>query len=111
VISGDLLREGRLRAGLTQRELATRARTSQSAVARWESGEVVPSFERLRELVRACGLELTVGLATYDDSYDEWILAALDKSPPDRLATATHAAEVWRDIQKRVEAARERAGV
>ena len=111
MISGDLLREARLRAGLTQRELASRARTSQSAVARWESGEVVPSFERLRELVRACGLELTVGLANYDDSYDEWILAALDKRPADRLATATHAAQIWRDIQKRVEDARDRAGV
>ena len=111
MISGDLLREARLRAGLTQRELASRARTSQSAVARWESGEVLPSFERLRELVRACGLELTVGLANYDDSYDEWILGALDKSPADRLEAATNAAEIWRDIQGRVEAARERAGV
>lgn len=111
MISGDLLREARLRAGLTQRELASRARTSQSAVARWESGEVVPSFERLRELVRASGLELTVGLANYDDSYDEWILMALDQPPADRLAAATHAAQMWRDIQKRVEGARERTGV
>jgi transcriptional regulator with XRE-family HTH domain len=111
VISGDLLREARLRAGLTQRELASRARTSQSAVARWESGEVVPSFERLRELVRACGLELTVGLANYDDSYDEWILAALDESPAKRLERAVEAAGAWAGWRKRLEAARERAGV
>jgi transcriptional regulator with XRE-family HTH domain len=109
VISGDLLREARLRAGLTQRELATRARTSQSAIARWESGEVVPSFERLRELIRACGLELTVGLANYDDSYDEWILKALEQTPVERVRNAVSAAAVWRDIGRRVEEARERA--
>ena len=111
MISGDLLREARLRAGLTQRELASRARTSQSAVARWESGEVVPSFERLRQLIRACGLELTVGLAEYDDSYDEWILRALAMSPAERLGSAAQAAGVWQDIRRRVEVARERAGV
>jgi transcriptional regulator with XRE-family HTH domain len=106
VISGDLLREARLRAGLTQRELARRAGTSQSAVARWESGEVVPSFERLRELVRACGLELTFGLANYDDSYDEWILRSLRRTPAERLAGAATAARSIRDWQDRVEAAR-----
>jgi transcriptional regulator with XRE-family HTH domain len=85
VISGDLLREARLRAGLTQRQLATRANTSQSAIARWESGAVQPSFERLRELIRACGLELTYGLATYDDSYLSHINRQLALSPAERV--------------------------
>ncbi|MEX2212134.1 MAG: helix-turn-helix transcriptional regulator [Gaiellaceae bacterium] len=111
MISGDIIREARLRARLTQRELATRARTSQPAVARWESGAVVPSFERLRELIRACGLELTIGLATYDDSYDEWILGALKKSPAERLEAAARAAEAWSGWRDRLEAARERASV
>ncbi len=106
MISGDLLREARLRARLTQRELARRAATSQSAVARWESGEVVPSFERLRELVRACGLELTIGLANHDDSYDEWIEAALEQSPAERLEHAVEAARVFGEWQQRLEAAR-----
>jgi transcriptional regulator with XRE-family HTH domain len=106
VISGDLLREARLRAGLTQRELARRAGTTQPAIARWESGGVLPSFERLRELVRACGLELTVGLATYDDSHDEWIHRALRQSPAERLAQATHASRAIRGLQGRIEAAR-----
>ena len=111
MISGDILREARLRAGLTQRELGRRAKTSQSAIARWESGEVFPSFERLRELIRACGLELTFGLANYDDSYDEWIAKALGLSPADRLTTAVRAAGKWHDIQLQVETAHERAGV
>ena len=37
-IGADLIREARKRAGLTQRELAERAATTQSSVARWESG-------------------------------------------------------------------------
>ena len=56
VVSGDLLREARLRAGLSQAELARRAGKARSAIGRWERGEVLPSFETLRELVRACGL-------------------------------------------------------
>jgi transcriptional regulator with XRE-family HTH domain len=111
MISADLLREARLRAGLTQAELGRRVERSQSQIARWERGDVKPSLETLRELIRACGLELTLGIATYDDSYDEWIAKALERSPAERLSAAARAAGVWRDIQPRVEAARERAGV
>jgi transcriptional regulator with XRE-family HTH domain len=100
VISGDVLREARLRGGLTQRELARRASTTQPAIARWESGDVVPSFERLRELVRACGLELTFGLANYDDSYDEWILGALRLTPKERLEDAQERERVYESIRR-----------
>lgn len=55
--------DARVRAGLTQRELARRARTSQSAVARIESGAVSPSLETLRRLVAACGFDLRLSLA------------------------------------------------
>jgi transcriptional regulator with XRE-family HTH domain len=102
VISGDLLREARLRAGLTQKELARRAGTSQSAIARWESGAVQPSLERLRELIRACGLELTLGIANYDDSYDEWIERYLDLTPEERVRQAIERAAVVREIQAAV---------
>jgi transcriptional regulator with XRE-family HTH domain len=91
---------------LTQRELASRAGTSQSAIARWESGEVVPSFERLRELIRACGLELTFGLANYDDSYDEFITASLARRPAERVARAVQATRVFGEWRERLEAAR-----
>ena len=102
MISGDLLREARLRAGLTQAELARRAGTSQSAIARWESGAVQPSLERLRELIRACGLELTLGIANYDDSYDEWIERYLDLTPEERIQQAIDRAAVVREIQAAV---------
>ena len=58
MVSGDLLREARLRAGLTQGELAERVGTARSQISRYERGDVLPSLETLRRLIRACGLEL-----------------------------------------------------
>jgi transcriptional regulator with XRE-family HTH domain len=84
--SADLLREARLRADLTQEELGRTVRRSQSAIARWESGRVQPSLETLIELIRACRLELTFGLANYDDSYDYYINRLLDMTPSERVA-------------------------
>ena len=51
--SGDLIREARLRAGLTQYELAKRSGRERSVIARWEQGSVAPRVETLVELVRA----------------------------------------------------------
>ncbi len=53
-----LLRAARERAGLTQRELARRARTSQSVVARIELGHTSPSLATLTRLLQAGGFEL-----------------------------------------------------
>jgi transcriptional regulator with XRE-family HTH domain len=111
MISADLLHEARLRAGLTQAELGRRVNRTQSQIARWERGDVKPSLETLRDLIRACGLELTFGLTNYDDSYDEWILKALELTPEERLAKAVHAARVWTEFRAGVEEARERAAV
>lgn len=57
MISGHLLRDARLRAGLLQAELARRAGEPTSVVVRWKRGEVNPNLETLRELIRAAGLE------------------------------------------------------
>jgi transcriptional regulator with XRE-family HTH domain len=88
MISADLIRQARLRAGLTQEELGQAVGRSQSAIARWESGRVQPSLETLRELIRACRLELLYGLANYDDSYDSHINGLLDMTPSKRVADA-----------------------
>ena len=64
----DLVREARKRAGLTQRELAERAATTQSAIARLESGRTAPSFDSVLRLIRLCGFRLDVALDPYDDS-------------------------------------------
>lgn len=84
-MGADLVREARRRAGLTQRELAERAGTTQSAIARVESGRVDPGFETVRQLMRLCGFNLLVALDPYDDS-DLWqAKQLLKKSPEARL--------------------------
>lgn len=98
MLSADLLREARLRAGLTQAELGRRVRRTQSQIARWERGDVKPSLETLRDLIRACGLELTLGLANYDDSYVPHIERYLALTPEERVIQALRRAEVNREI-------------
>lgn len=55
---GELVRDARVSADLTQAELARRAGTSQAAVARYESGAVSPSVSTLERLLHAAGQEL-----------------------------------------------------
>lgn len=52
------VRYARLRAGLTQAELAGRAGISQPALARIESDRVRPRIDTLQKLLRECGLTL-----------------------------------------------------
>ena len=66
--SASLIREARLRAGLTQTELAERTGRDRSVVARWEQAVVAPSLETLLELIRACGFDLPLELVPYDDN-------------------------------------------
>lgn len=86
MISGDLMREARLRAGLTQFELASRLGKAQSVIARWERGAVVPSLETLRDVVRACDLDLTFFMSRFDDSNVAIIDEHLRMTPAQRFA-------------------------
>jgi transcriptional regulator with XRE-family HTH domain len=106
VLSADLLREARLRAGLTQAELGRRVGRHQSAIARWESGRSRPSLETLRELIRACGLELGFTIANYDDSYLSHINRSLGLGPAERITRATETANAFRELRPKIEAAR-----
>lgn len=69
-----MVREARRRAGLTQLQLARRLSTTQSAIARMETGAAEPSFERVLAAVGACGLELHVGIRERETS--DWSVAA-----------------------------------
>lgn len=61
-VSGAIVRQARRRAGLTQRELAVRASTSQSVVARIEQGRSDPSTATLARLLAAAGFEVRAEL-------------------------------------------------
>src|ERR1700681_3438653 len=54
-----LLQSARGRAGMTQRQLARKARTAQSVVARIELGETSPSWSTLVRLLKAAGFSLS----------------------------------------------------
>lgn len=61
-ISAELIR-ARLRAGLSQAELAARMGTSQSAIARLESGQTLPSTKTLLRFAQATKSKVEVRLS------------------------------------------------
>ncbi len=61
-ISAELL-QARLRAGLSQEELAVRMKTSQSTIARLESGQALPSTKTLLRFAEATGSKVHVRLS------------------------------------------------
>lgn len=92
--SGQYLREARRRAGLTQRTIATKAGVSQSLVARIEAGEIEPSLDRLRSLVRACGFDLDIHVVPLDE--DAWAMVEelQQLTPDERVRRVAEAARL-----------------
>jgi transcriptional regulator with XRE-family HTH domain len=82
---GELIREARKRAGLSQRDLAELLGTTQAVIARWETGRRSPSFERVVEAVRACGFELAVSIVNPDDQHSLLVQDSLQLTPTERL--------------------------
>lgn len=58
----NILESARKRAGMSQRQLAEKARTAQSVVARIELGDTSPTLRTLDRLVKAAGFELDLEL-------------------------------------------------
>ena len=85
VRSGDIIREARLRAGLSQLEVGERIGRDRAQIARWERHGVAPSLETLLQVVRACGFDLSLELKDYDTSRDAALEATLLLSPQERL--------------------------
>lgn len=83
--SATLIREARLRAGLTQQELAERSGRERSVIARWEQGATAPSLEALLEVIHACGFELPLELAPHDEAASERLRENAVLSPERRL--------------------------
>ena len=106
MLSADLIREARLRAGITQAELGLRIGRSQSQVARWERGAVTPSFETLLDLIRACGFDLWFRMLNRDDSYVPYIERALERTPEQRVERAARAVAPYRELRDQIAAAR-----
>ena len=95
-----LVREARRRAGLTQAELAARAGTTQSAIARLERGATTPTLETISNLVRAAGFDLTIGIAPSDDDHD-WSIVQQNThlSPTQRVRQNTRTVRFVREAR------------
>lgn len=65
-----LIRTARLRAGLTLRQLASRAATSHSTLAAYEQGRTTPTVDTLDRVLRAAGYAADVELSLRMDDGD-----------------------------------------
>lgn len=85
----QIIREARLKAGLTQSDLAERLGRDRAQVARWETGAQQPSFENLRAVVEACGFELRLEIAEREDTpiLDAELKRSLPQAPQQRIQT------------------------
>jgi transcriptional regulator with XRE-family HTH domain len=103
----DLLLLVRRTAGISQSELAGRLGRSRSTIARWELGEMQPSYDAVRESIEACGLSAMVELGDYDDSYLYDIGEQLRLTPIERLRRLGGAS--WTDPVERLAGLKEGA--
>jgi transcriptional regulator with XRE-family HTH domain len=81
---GRLLREARIRHGLSQERLARRAGTTQSAISRIEKERVSPTVQTLAELLRLLGEELVLGTQKQETGIDLSLNRANLDLPPDQ---------------------------
>ena len=82
--AGELLRDARRRHGLTQRQLAIRARTSQAAISRIERGIVSPTVETLADLLWLMNAELGFDARPLDWGFDITLNRSTLAVSPDR---------------------------
>jgi transcriptional regulator with XRE-family HTH domain len=97
---GELLREARRRHGLSQRQLAARARTSQAAVSRIERGVVAPTIPTLAGLLRLMNEELALGAEPLEPGHDRTLIETnLGRTPAQRIDAAAAAADLVLELR------------
>jgi len=85
-MASEAIRNARIRAGITQTELARRLGTTQSAVARLEAPDSNPTVATLERALTATGHRLLLAAARAEPGVDETLIAnRLRLSPADRL--------------------------
>lgn len=101
IATGDLLRQARLRRGLTARELTILSGVPQSTVSRIEAGKMSPSYDIMRKLLGALGFEASDSLrpAVTDAQLVRFMDECADggipaRAVPDRLRIAAQTAPV-----------------
>jgi transcriptional regulator with XRE-family HTH domain len=101
VTPGELLREARRRHGVTQEQLAARARTSQAAISRIERDVVSPSVGTLATLLDLLGEELELSSSPIDYGHDRTLLQGnLRFTPEERIDHQASWSRGMREIQR-----------
>lgn len=85
---GALIREARLRAGLSQGDLGDRLGRDRTQIARWERDAVSPSFDVVMEIVAICGFDLLLDLQPTIPIDDAVIQEWVELSPQERIERA-----------------------
>ncbi|MGH3035356.1 MAG: helix-turn-helix domain-containing protein [Gaiellaceae bacterium] len=100
---GDLLREVRRRHGVTQAQLAARAKTSQAAISRIERDIVSPSVNTLATLLDLLGEELELAAQPIDYGHDRTLLRQnLQLTPLERIERQAAWSRGMRELQRAV---------
>ena len=108
-----LIENARLQAGLTQRELAARAGTAQSVVARIERKQANPTIETVRRLLDAAGFALRVDIVpkavvdatveAYKKDVDRTLLRGnLEQTPDQRIRALVSLQRFGKEVQRAV---------
>ncbi len=116
---GRVVQEARQHASLTQRELADRVGTSQSAIAKLEQGATNPTIDTLARCAAAAGFALRIELVPlsaldpvverYKQDVDRTLLRENLRKPIDeRLRTLAEWQEAGRELQRATREARRR---
>ena len=99
--TGQLLREARRRHGVTQQQLAARARTSQAAISRIERDLVSPSVATLARLLDLLGEKLELSSQPIDYGHDRTLLRAnLEFTPEERIERQAEWSRGMRELQR-----------
>jgi transcriptional regulator with XRE-family HTH domain len=98
--AGQLIREARRTAGLTQRSLALRTGTTQSAIARLENDQTNPTVETLEAMLHATGHRLSLAAEPREDAgVDESLIRDHLRAPREaRLASVEPMYETGREL-------------
>ena len=98
---GRLLRDARRRHGVTQEQLAARARTSQAAISRIERDVVSPSVSTLATLLDLLGEELELSATPIDYGHDRTLTELnLRNSPEVRIERLASWSRGMRELQR-----------
>jgi transcriptional regulator with XRE-family HTH domain len=100
---GELLREARNRHGLSQRQLAIRAGTTQSAIARIEHDRTSPSIKTLTNLFQAMEEDFVFGAKPRDWGADLTLNHKnLAFTPTERVERGLGVSDVFREVKGQI---------